>query len=725
MMSYIKKGFLLLVLSSLLFVLLPFGYGAEPLCNCQSIDYKFSIRNTNDFSENYNISVDKFSDFISISEESVLVLKGGSKAITVTLDIPCDLTGSHRINVVVEALKSQKTSSIPLNLNLDSCYGYDVKFGEEIPIGSEKSKATFRTFEGNYSLCTGEKAAVPILLTNLGVENEYNFDIDGADWSKLSGKRLKLAKDQRGVVYLSLFPEEDVEGEFEIDFSVVNKVGKVEKTFPLHFGVGECYGVGLDIFENEDEICGCEPKNYEIILENNGRFNETIDFLIEPFYAEVNGGESVRLGPSESRSLNLSFEPPCNELKRTQVKVTGFLESDSAVKMSDELNIGFIPTEKCFRAKIFADKQVTIDYSSELVPFTIKNEGEIVTDYSIDVDGPEWVSPEIESVSLKPGDEVKLNLILGIGGGDVTDVTDGNATEGGAVTEGDYVVRININSKDYSQSKVVILKLREEIPFKNISEFFDKNLGIMLGIIFLVVVSYIFISRNKKKISIIKKNNIIKKIKLNKKNKKLVFRILMAVLFLALIIAVYYLLSLLNVLDGVLHFLFWYQYYIYTLIVVVVVLIPLVMFFVKRKKKKKKKVKEIKKGKLVVKEIKEVKKEEKIEAVKELKKEKVKQIKDTKKKSTGIFKKIIGVVYIVLIAVIIIGALTYSFFQFNEVINEFFVTYLYYIVLGVVLLIIFILMIKYNKKVTKLFLGEENKKKNEGNNKVGSKKKKK
>ena len=671
-----KKGFLLLlVLSLFLFVLLPYGYGAESICNCQSLDYKFSIRNTNGFQESYNISLDKFSEFISLSEESVLLASGERKAITATLDIPCDLTGNHVVNVVVGAEKSQKTSKIPIELNLNSCYGYDVRFGEEIPITDEKRKAIFKPSEGNYSLCKGEKVAIPILLTNLGVENEYNFDIEGVDWSKLSGKRLKLAKNQRGVVYLSLSPGEEIEGEFEVDFSVINKIGKVEKTYPLFFDVGTCYGVDLDLPVKEDLLCGCESKTYEILVNNTGIFNDTINFLVEPFYAEVNHGEGIQLGSYESKILNLSLEPPCSDLKKTKVKVTGFLESNSLVKGSGEIDIAFIPSERCFEAKIFADKQVTIDYSSKLIPFTIKNEGEIETVYEIEVEGPEWVSSEIESVSLKPGDEVKLNLILEI---------EGN------VTENDYGVRVNLNSKDYSQSKVIILKLRKELPFKGVQEFLDNNLNIILALVFLAAVVFVVLKRKKKSV---------KKIKLKKKDKKLIFNIAMVILSVILVVAIYYLFSLLNILETIVYFLFWYQYYIYTLVALVVILFFIIMFFVKKKKKKRKKA--VKKEEKV----KEVKKEEKVEAVKEIKK-----IKTEKEKSKGGFKKILGIAYIVLITIIIVGALVYSVLQYNTVASEFFVTYSNYIVMGVVLLVALILLIKFNKKLAGLFFGKGRKK---------------
>jgi membrane protease YdiL (CAAX protease family) len=646
----VKKGVLTVLLSLIFALMFTTVYAAtQPVCGCKALTYRFSLKNNEAFSETYALSADKFSDSVSFDQDKIVLASGEIGPILVFVDLPCDLTGEHTVNIIVKGEKSGE-KKIPIKLNLVSCYNYDVELGKDFLITGEKRKLAFEGYEGNYFVCKGDKKAIPLLVTNKGVDNDYSLGIGGAGWAKLSGSSLKLAKNQRGVVYLSLLPPEELIGTFELEFNIVNSLGNIEKSIPIEVDIERCYGINISLPRDEDVLCGCEPKRYDVFVENIGKYNDSFDFVTEPFWASLELDESIGLGASDGAFVNLSVEPPCNELKATEVKITGFLRSHPEIKQSASLKLDFLSEDKCYGAVISADKQVEIDYDATSIPFTIKNEGGKEITYSISLDAPSWVSSEIERVSLKPGDAVELNLFIWLNG---------------SVAENDYAVKINLDSEDYTQSKIIVLNLKEETELNNVKRFVEDYWYYFLAVVLLVGIFIIVFSGRKKK----------KELGRQKKPKKWIPYAILIFILLAVIAVIIYLLYRFSLFSKIGWFLFWYQYYIYTLLLLLVILILIILFFVKRGKKKKKIKTEVKK------------------AVK------------------GKVKRVFGSIYIFLILIIIIGIIAYSLNEYNLFVKEFILTYLYYIIFGIALLIILILIIRFNKWMTDLFLGEKKNKK--------------
>lgn len=655
-MSNKKKVFLTIVILFSILSLLSFA-------QAQTTNYQFTINNNGDETEVYELSVDRFSDYVTFSENPVSIGAGKSQIITLESTIPCENEGKHGVSFNLYGQKSKKIIEIPFDINVASCYGYEVQIGEKV-ITTDATKVVFKPYEGSYEFCKDEKASIPILITNKNQAKNFKFNLEDIDFAKLSGKKLSLQANQKGVLYIDLLPL--VAGDYDFNLSIATDE---TRKIPISLKTKNCYSVSVDFGVDNIAICGCEPYAYDFLVTNNGIKKEEIGLKLEgPDWISLGLNQNFELESGKSISVGLNIDAPCKS-KKYAADIIAYLTAQPDIRATDSIGITILSKDDCYETRIETDDIVKIDYNGTSLPVRVTNYGTEQIVYSIVLEGPEWIKMMgNNTLSLEP-EETKI-IDLGIRPGE-------------DVEEGDYDIKINLNSEKASHSKDIEIELRKKsIVLENITGWYGsyKNyVWIIAGLMVLLIIPayfLIFITGAKTKTK--------------KKSKRKIKREWMIWLLIILIsTALAYLVGtlIIKILNSLLwQKILWFRYYIYTIIIVIAA-IYLISMVRRAQKKKKKKLKKSQK-KIETKKIEEKKKSEK-----------------KSKKNNKIKRKHLRYFLIIPLILILAGILFYFFIPDNSLLQHitgFLLLYYPYIIAGIILLVILILLLSFgmdkNKK---------------------------
>ena len=611
--------------------------------------YSFTINNNEDETEGYELSADMFSEYISFNENPAYINAGDSKTITLTAKIPCENAGSYSPNFIIYAQNTKETIKIPFNINVPSCYGYEVQAGENI-IAEKQAKVFFKPHEGAYELCVNEKASIPVLITNAAQARAFKFKLEGIDFAKLSGKELLLKANQKGVLYVSLEP--GYEGNYTLDLGIITDKAR---NIPIDLRIKKCYSVWADLAIDNIAICGCEPSSYDFFVGNNGLKKEKIGLKLEgPEWVSLGITQDIELEAGKNGTVGLNIDAPCTA-RTYDADIIAYLADNPDIKAEEPIIIAILSKEDCYKTEIETSDRVRIDYNGISLPVKIINYGAARIDYSVVLEGQEWVKADNNTISLEPGEIKTINLGI---------------LPGEDIKEGNYKIKIKLDSEKASYSKEVIVRLRKESTIlenisNNIAKWYNSYYRYFLSgvgvILVLVIVLFLILSTKKARLKAEKK-----------RKRRIKIKWLKWLLVLLVLAGLAYLIKLFD--QTVWGWILWYRYYIYTLVALVIAVYLIRKVFGKRKKRLKK-AKKIEEKKTAEKNIKKIKKP----------------------------KKHFRYFFIVLVALILAAIFVYFSVYYNllQYVSEFLLVYYLYIIAGIVLLIILILLFSLLRRKTK------------------------
>ncbi len=623
------------------------------------INYQFSVDNNGNEAELYELSVDMFPEYTTFSENPIYIDAGESKTIILTVNVPCEYEGAYRSNLIIYAQSSKKTiGTIPFDVNVPSCYGYDVQIGEKV-ITKGATKIVFKPYEGIYELCKGEEVAVPILITNTGQAKTLKFKLKGIDFAKLSGEKLFLKDNQNGVLYITIAPEN--EGNYTFNLGVMtDKSGNI----PIDLSVKECYSVGISV--SNVSVCGCETNSYNFFVKNKGLKKAEFGLELEgPEWLSLSLDQNFEIKSNESIGVGLDIDAPCSGFKTYNANIIAYLVDYPDIKAEDTIGITVLSEEDCYKTAIETEKSVIIDYKGISLPLKIINYGAKQLEYTIILEGPEWAKTDKNIIVLEEGDEKIINL---------------NIKPGNDVDEGNYKIKIKLDSEEASYSKEILVKLRREGSiFETVTKISDSySTYILSGVVVLLIILFlIFIAKKAKKTR-------------SKKRKLKIKWLIWSITTILVLAVIVYLMIMFGSLLW--YWAGWYRYYVYTGIALVV-LIYLISRYLKPTQKNGNK---------------ETEKPKKTKEIEEKKKSEKKIEKRKKPKKKYLKHSLIMFIILILVGFFVYFSIYYGLLQY---IKEFFLIYYPYIIAGVVLLVILILLLRFSGQIVNFLKGKNKKQK--------------
>jgi len=672
------------------------------LCPCSNQAYKIAVQNTGAAASSYTVLASGTAkDWVTFNPNKFVLNPGQKGSLSAIVNSECNIEGDYSLEIFIITNKGL-TKAVKQNINFSQCYDYDLEQGNVLEQAEESIK--FLKHDGSYLICKNERNIIPILITNNeNFGNRYRLFLDAPEWALLNVNNAMLDAKKSGIFLINL-DAMDADGEFNFKLSAISELGKVQRKKDIDVSVEDCYALELELEKEKDVICGGEDKTYSILIKNPLTLERNVKLGLDaPEWASVGNGSFADLKFGEKKTATLSLSPEDDVSGSFLVNVFAIIENKS--KIADEIKIDVVPKWECYKAEIDAKTSINNFYNEDLFFAKVKNNGIKKIDYSVNLEGVSWVSASPKTLELNPGQTGNLNLKI-------------NPDKD--IEPGTYGVKIILESNDMLYSKNVNIVLKKENEFtkrlKAGIRFYQYYIYLLILLVILVIIFRKPISKSYKKYNVRRvrlrslklarekraeekrkekeleekeeKRKEAKERKARRKDLENKFKIFFKKHKIWIYTLIFLLIAALGIFLGhyfklfnakylyiyIVNLFYGYQYYILTGagIAVALVLLFLIYKFIRKKGD----------------EIKAKIEEQKAE----------KRAKNKKKSYLPHYK----ILFFILFAIIIYGI---YFFGFAKNIKDFFVLYLFYVILGIVMLVLIILLLRFYKPLFK-FLRE-------------------
>ncbi len=445
------------------------------ICPCSNQGYPIYIKNNEDVAITYDILFSgSASGVVRAVPGKFSVGAGVVSYFYVYVNSACNTLGSYDLDVFIKPSFGD-TKVIKQKVNFLSCYKYDVKTGNLKVIQDDQTTVRFKEHEASYAICQNQELYLPILIDNKeDYANSYLLSFDGPEWIKSSTERVELDGNSQGVVFLKLDPDSQAEGEFNLNLNILAELGNVHKVKQINFTVDKCYGLLIDIKKDKDIICGVS-KNYDITIENDGKFSEVLELNTSSEIAKINN--TLTLGGNTKRTVSMVVDPSEEELGIFDISVKGNVLG-TLVSASDSISIDLIKREECFRPYIAIDENIDNKFTEEYYAVTVINNGLKDVVYDISIEAPSWVEVTKQQLFIEKGKKDNFNIHV----------------KPFDEKEGDYDIALTLKAENVTYSKNIKFKLRHENWFvktlKNLMSFYRYYILLLVVLVILIIIFF-------------------------------------------------------------------------------------------------------------------------------------------------------------------------------------------------------------------------------------------
>lgn len=423
-----------------------FSIPSVSLCPCSNQAYTVTVQNTGLTASSYRVLASEAAAKWVTFKPNKFVLNPGQKgSFYAYVNSVCGIKGDYSLIIYVQNDKGL-TKAIKQSLKFSECYDYSLAHGEII---EPAKSASFLNHEGDYTLCKNEKKSIPILITNNeNFENRYTMLLDAPAFATLNLDKIHLGAKKSGIFLINV-DTTNVGGNFDFKLDAISELGKVQRKNDVKVEVGECYALEVNLEKEKDAVCSGEYKDYKVVVKNSGNLEQNISLKLDgPEWANAGNITFFILKSGEERNIILGINP-AEDVSGNFLIALSAMAGNKTMGFSDILGIDVATKAECYKAKIDMKKSVTNFYSKEFFFARIKNEGKRKADYNVSLEGVEWVGVSPKIMGLSPGQAANLNV---------------EVSPGIDVEAGTYSVKINLESNGitYSKSADIIVKKENE-----------------------------------------------------------------------------------------------------------------------------------------------------------------------------------------------------------------------------------------------------------------------
>ncbi len=410
-------------------------------CPCTRIRYDFFVRNTGSYTETYRFGLDEFSSYANVSVNPLVLGPGEYANVSLYIQPDCEIYGDNIINFYSIAAGSGIRTRVPILMNIERCYDFDVQTGLALPDNDDKFNISFSARDGEYSVCAQDNTSIQVMIDNSNyIGNNFFYNVEGPKFGGMYGEVVRLFGYEQGFTFLDLSPDEDDIGQHHFVINVESQLGDEIRQEAVSVNVEGCYGLLVEA-EDEEIICDCSSNKIGFNVFNSGRFRERVNLEIEgpEFFRVIN---STVLDADEGKDITINADLSCGKRFEGKIKLKAYSEKaySEAVIDVDTKEIG-----ECYDVRVDA-ASTDISFERSMVPIMIEHQGFKGGNYTIDVSGPEWISFDTDHVMLNPGDTYSFDILA---------LPDN-------VSSGRYLIEINISTENVVYRKEAVLNLEED-----------------------------------------------------------------------------------------------------------------------------------------------------------------------------------------------------------------------------------------------------------------------
>ncbi|MGM5479835.1 MAG: hypothetical protein ACQESC_00055 [Nanobdellota archaeon] len=370
---------------------------------CEPFTSVVSIENVGSFKETYEVSINDFEKYATMSAQEVAIAPGESKDVFVYYSLPCDIYGEYSLDFDVFALKNNRETTITQQLSIPKTHTAEV------------------SLTGDFDICQEDISRDDILFSFTNQNNftdSYRLKTDSpsfADdgfglWHTIFGKKIILAPNESFNQVIELSNLDSVKkGLYPIEFSVTSLNGDVTDIVRENISVADCHDGSLTLHDVPETFYTCEGDSVSkgIDVHSTGTQESRFDLVLTaPNMLSV---ENKTLFLSSDESYVTSLQGIVSN-DSNEYPITLDLHTKGGVVDSEEFTFVADSTSTCYGISTTGLSE-KMTYDQDNVGLTFKNEGTRHGTYVVSL---EDASPALElentSISLDVGQELPVTL---------------------------------------------------------------------------------------------------------------------------------------------------------------------------------------------------------------------------------------------------------------------------------------------------------------------------
>lgn len=408
----------------------------QTLLSCQDATFTLFVKNSGSFEDNYQI---KGGDASSVNPSYFTLQPNQVAQVSVRSKNGCTKYGDKELSITVHSEKNNQVAKIKGRYSIVKDFDYKIMVDSLEDTGNMSYRQSVDACNKVYF------QEFPITVTNLGVDNNFTIEarrmpgfmsIKGIDDSE---NKFMLAKGQSKTFYINTDLHEfnkEVKGyDFELSFKPA--LGDA-KTKNLRINTKQCYDHSVEIMtdtvlnepnglnnpndeiksssqsqginkENPLKICSGEIYEYNVRINNNGIFDESLMLKLEnnPEWITLSKDQII-LAPGESKDLVLKIRASeSNELY--SIKASATLRN--GLYAYDTVWIKAYSMHECHLIE-FQKADFRINFDDKFIEVPIRNSGIMPSNYKVSLERTEMFSLSDDLLKISQGNNavVRINI---------------------------------------------------------------------------------------------------------------------------------------------------------------------------------------------------------------------------------------------------------------------------------------------------------------------------
>ena len=350
---------------------------------CQVSQFSFVVRNTGTFAETYEFSSKGLESYTTLSTNVVFLLPGEAAQVDLFVNPSCDIYGTKDLKFQTLGRSSQILAEANVVLDIQRNYDYSVAIPNKV------------------NVCNYKQTAIPIVIkNNVPFVNQYEVNVKGPSFLKQEARAVELAPLGSGIT--NLVSEATNPGSYIISIKTTSVRGDISKEGFMNVTVEKCYSVDPNIDKPSDIIVSWHKAQYKITVKNDGTKQDTYEFeLNAPEFVSVNATKIV-LNPGQSKTFTLTALP---------VNVTGDFKAIFRTKSletntikEDSISLKVISLEDAYKLSI-NPKKTRILYGQDAVAINVENKGVLPATYDFTANAADFLKLTTTSLTLQPDEK--------------------------------------------------------------------------------------------------------------------------------------------------------------------------------------------------------------------------------------------------------------------------------------------------------------------------------
>lgn len=364
-------------------------------CPCTPMQYSFDVINTGNHIETYELSVEPYSDGISMSADLIVLEPGEKQTIDVFINLECSQYGLKDFTFNAFARGTGILGQTDFSLDIQKCYDFDILAADD------------------YIVCQGVPNIIPIQIENkASVANDFVIDAQANkgsnDWIQVENPTLSAWSGETINSSILVTPPVETEGTYSLILNALATRGEESRTKNIGIETEKCYDYELTEGQYALDSIACEEKNHEFTLMNIGSRETTYTIDLERNDWLTTQNNQVKLGAGEQTTIIIKGNSPCE---------TGDYLENIYVTI-DDINQTYLE-EKTFSVKSKEDAylldisnpDLTVGYEGGEKDIQITNKGFEKASYSIITTASDWITIDKSEFELGPGENTTLTLM--------------------------------------------------------------------------------------------------------------------------------------------------------------------------------------------------------------------------------------------------------------------------------------------------------------------------